>query len=82
MKDVSKEGRTVLFVSHNLHAVRKLCHSAILLEDGMMVKRGDIDNVLTIYTQKTQIQFPVVDLPPAINNEPIFGKRLRFFNES
>ena len=82
MKDVSKEGRTVLFVSHNLHAVRKLCHSAILLEDGMMVKRGDVDNVLTFYTQKTQIQSPIVDMPPAINNEPIFGKRLRFFNES
>jgi len=81
MRDVSKEGRTVLFVSHNLHAVRKLCRSAILLEDGMMVKEGEVNEVLSNYMKNTYIETPTVDLPPAENNDPIFGKRLHFFNK-
>ena len=81
MQSVSKSGRTILFVSHNLHAVRKLCQRAILLENGMMIMEGDIDQVLTSYTQKKHKQAPKVDLPPAENSEPIFGKRLQFFNK-
>src|SRR5438093_8238953 len=34
MRDVSRGGRTVLFVSHNMGAVQSLCHSAIFLEAG------------------------------------------------
>ncbi|MDA8235877.1 MAG: polysaccharide ABC transporter ATP-binding protein [Clostridia bacterium] len=37
MKDVGKEGRTVLFVSHNLTAIRTLCTRAILLRQGMII---------------------------------------------
>ncbi|MFL0682742.1 MAG: ABC transporter ATP-binding protein [Algoriphagus aquaeductus] len=36
MKDVSKEGRTVLFVSHNLEAIKGLCSRTILLENGQV----------------------------------------------
>ena len=81
MRNVSREGRTVLFVSHNLHAVRKLCRSTILLEDGMMVKEGEVDQVLAYYMKNNYTETPVVDLPPAENNEPIFGTRLQFFNK-
>ena len=50
MKDVSfSEGRTVLFVSHNMSAVRKLCHTGILLEDGMIKYSGKIDDVVDRY---------------------------------
>lgn len=37
MKDVASSGRTILFVSHNLGAIRRLCTTAILLEGGKMV---------------------------------------------
>ncbi len=40
MEHVAKEGRTVLFVSHNMAAIQALCHRAILLEHGS-VKSGD-----------------------------------------
>jgi lipopolysaccharide transport system ATP-binding protein len=40
MGDVVKEGRTVLFVSHNMHAVQKLCEAAHLLEQGRIVSSG------------------------------------------
>ncbi|SVC66800.1 uncharacterized protein METZ01_LOCUS319654, partial [marine metagenome] len=71
MQSVSKSGRTILFVSHNLHAVRKLCQRGVLLENGVMIMEGDIDQVLTSYTQKKHKQAPKVDLPPAENSEPI-----------
>jgi lipopolysaccharide transport system ATP-binding protein len=41
MRDVTREGRTVLFVSHNLGAVRSLCPRALVLEKGKLVFDGD-----------------------------------------
>jgi len=49
MGDVAKEGRTVLFVSHNMVAVRKLCPSAILLERGCITAEGPTDRVVARY---------------------------------
>ncbi|MDD4747685.1 MAG: ABC transporter ATP-binding protein [Salinivirgaceae bacterium] len=44
MKDVSKgTGRTVLFVSHNMAAVKSLCKTGILLKDGCINEIGEID---------------------------------------
>lgn len=45
----SKEGRTVLFVSHNMTALQSLCKRAILLEKGTIVKEGQSDEVVTCY---------------------------------
>ena len=50
MQDVSKgEGRTVLFVSHNMTAVKSLCKHGIILKNGMVDLIGDIDSVVTAY---------------------------------
>lgn len=50
MGDISKsEGRTVLFVSHNMAAVRKLCNKSILLENGMKTIEGNSNIVLDKY---------------------------------
>ncbi|MEN8900503.1 MAG: ABC transporter ATP-binding protein, partial [Nonlabens sp.] len=50
MQDISSEqGRTVLFVSHNLAAVQSLCSRGILLEDGKVVFEGDIDSIVKTY---------------------------------
>ena len=50
MQDVSKgEGRTVLFVSHNMAAVRSLCTRGILLEKGEVVFDGTIDDAIHRY---------------------------------
>jgi len=53
MQDISKgEGRTVLFVSHNMDAVRQLCTKGILLEHGKVKHKGNIDTVLNLYNLK------------------------------
>jgi lipopolysaccharide transport system ATP-binding protein len=49
MKDVSGQGRTVLFVSHNIQAVRNLCTRAIYLEHGELRKTGKVDEILADY---------------------------------
>ncbi|MBC7913735.1 MAG: ATP-binding cassette domain-containing protein [Pyrinomonadaceae bacterium] len=50
MEDVSKnQGRTVLFVSHNIAAVKRLCTSAMLLEKGRPKLIGSVDSVIEAY---------------------------------
>lgn len=50
MNDVSKgEGRTVLFVSHNMGSVRQLCNSGILLENGNIKNIGGINSCISSY---------------------------------
>ena len=50
MKDVSKgEGRTVLFVSHNMESIRSLCKHGVLLENGMVKLQGPVDDVVNTY---------------------------------
>ncbi len=60
MQDVSKgEGRTVLFVSHNMASIRQLCKSGILLNNGTIETSGNINDVVTHYLsgQKTLNDF-------------------------
>ena len=50
MKDVSQgEGRTVLFVSHNMASIRQLCKTGILLDKGSIEKMGDVNEVVESY---------------------------------
>ena len=50
MQDVSRgEGRTVLFVSHNMAAVRSLCSRGIVLDQGQMVFDGEVNDAITHY---------------------------------
>ena len=50
MQDVSKgEGRTVLFVSHNMESIQNLCTKGILLDNGSIVKSGGIEDVVNYY---------------------------------
>ena len=54
MEDVGHAGRTVLFVSHNLAAVTRLCSRAILLEDGKIVADGPAETVVKRYLNAGQ----------------------------
>lgn len=52
--DMFDEGVTVLFVSHSLAQVKRLCNKAILLEKGKIIASGDIEEVSKIYEEKTK----------------------------
>ena len=49
MKAVSGEGRTVLFVSHNMAAIQSLCSTAIVLSNGMNIFKGNVNEAINIY---------------------------------
>ena len=49
MGDVAKEGRTVLFVSHNMAAVESLCSSCLLIRNGRLDVKADASEVVTRY---------------------------------
>jgi lipopolysaccharide transport system ATP-binding protein len=52
MGDVSKQGRTIIFVSHNMTALRSLCSRAIWLNAGSVVDDGDAATVIDHYLQR------------------------------
>jgi lipopolysaccharide transport system ATP-binding protein len=53
MQDVSRGGRTVLFVSHNLAAVRALCSRAVWLDQGRVAFDGDVESCVDKYQAQT-----------------------------
>jgi len=62
MKDISiGEGRTVLFVSHNMAAVKNLCTSGIVLENGMIVFEGSSDEAVKNYI-KASVNLAIIPL--------------------
>src|SRR6185369_4306995 len=52
MGEVAKEGRTVIFVSHNMTAIRSLCQRAIWLDNGEILESGQTNRVILNYIQK------------------------------
>ena len=65
MKDVSGQGRTILFVSHNMSAVQSLCTRAIMLRDGTIVMDGETTTVLENYFYiKNEVKSnPIQEIP-------------------
>lgn len=62
MRDVSEQGRTVLFVSHNMTAVNSLCSNCIFLKNGQIVSIGGTEKIVNEYlssevTNRTSIQW-------------------------
>lgn len=51
MQDVAGEGKTVLFVSHNLAAVQRLCNRGVVLQAGQVVKDGTVDEAISSYME-------------------------------
>jgi lipopolysaccharide transport system ATP-binding protein len=49
MQDVGNEGRTVLFVSHNMAAITRLCPRVILLDEGRLKKDGAAEEIVSAY---------------------------------
>jgi len=64
MEDVAQYGRTVLFVSHNMSAISRLCKRGIWLDDGLVAEDGPVDKVIQAYmfSGATEIE-PVIEYP-------------------
>jgi lipopolysaccharide transport system ATP-binding protein len=63
MKDVSEQqGRTVLFVSHNLGAVQRLCTQGILMENGCLTFSGGVQDTIDIYMKNLHDHVSTIDI--------------------
>ena len=58
MQDVSTGGRTVLFVSHNLGAINRLCNRCLLLDAGHLIASGETANVVQTYMTSGLVERP------------------------
>ena len=79
MQDVSRgEGRTVLFVSHNMDSMLNLCNKGILLENGLVKYKGDIQSTVSEYLENSK------NLAEYVNNKsphPFFISHVKLVNE-
>jgi lipopolysaccharide transport system ATP-binding protein len=75
MGDVTKgEGRTILFVSHNMTAIKELCNTGILLNQGQLVYNGNILDTIVEYQKNSETQNKYIHEGPietALGNENI-----------
>lgn len=64
------EGRTVLFVSHNMASVRQLCQNGILLERGLIRHFGNIEKIINMYIEDTLLSQSIhpISLVPISSN--------------
>ncbi|MDY6970310.1 MAG: ABC transporter ATP-binding protein, partial [Spirochaetota bacterium] len=76
MHDISKKGRTILFVSHNLAAVQSLCTRTILLHQGRLIFDGAVDKALDLYLQTVQQTLEELSLEERKDRKG--GKSFRF----
>lgn len=57
MKKVATEdGRTVLYVSHNMSTIRQLCSRCIVLDQGKIIFSGEVDEAIAIYTSRNSVE--------------------------
>lgn len=53
MESMTKQGRTILFVSHNLTAIENLCSKAIYVDHGKIIKEGEANKIIGLYLKST-----------------------------
>ena len=76
MGDISKSGRTILFVSHNMPAVKSLCSKGIFLENGTVKYYGTVNESINQYLSKDEIENKNLELISnrSGNKKVIFSK--------
>ena len=59
MREAAKEqGRTVLYVSHNMNTIRRLCDRCVVMDEGKIIFDGDVEKAIEIYTAVTPQKLP------------------------
>jgi lipopolysaccharide transport system ATP-binding protein len=83
MDEVSRnEGRTVLFVSHNMGAVERLCSKAVLLKDGLMFKLGNTQVIIKDYLSlSSEASTDFVNQTTGNQLKPLWFKRIYLAND-
>ena len=85
MRDVNKKGRTILFVSHNMQAITRICDRAIWIKDGVIAADGEANDVVGTYlnsqleTSSSKVWNTLEDAP---GNDIAKLRSVRLINEN
>jgi lipopolysaccharide transport system ATP-binding protein len=85
MQDISRSGRTILFVSHNMPAITRLCSRAVLIGEGRVLEDGPADRVVARYLSSelgTEAQRHWPDLAEAPGNDGVRLRSVRVIDET
>lgn len=78
MSDVaSTDGRTVLYVSHNMSTIRQLCTRCVVLDQGRVIFDGNVEDAIAVYMNTTDVNIVHYDLAKVPRMTGSAGKRLR-----
>ena len=81
LNSISKEGRTVLFVSHNFAAIESLCNTAILLEKGKLILQGSVMDVFNNYNSNYKMSsrtFNLLDIERTEHAQQLIFSKIVF----
>lgn len=77
MQDIAKgDGRTVLFVSHNMASIQNLCTRVLVLENGTIIYNGDTSDAINFYYKRSQYFFNNIVIND-VRRAKAHGKELR-----
>lgn len=85
MRDIRQQGRTILFVSHDMTAITRLCKRVVLLENGRVACDGEPSEVVNRYLRSTFKTGPLrewVDAAEAPGDDVVRLRRVRVHNEN
>lgn len=86
MREVAEnEGRTVLYVSHNMNTIRQLCDRCIVLEKGKIIYNGKVEEAIQIYlgskmNSDSHVELVSLKRDPEFSNHPITMQSLEAIN--
>jgi len=82
MNEITKsKGRTILFVSHNMGAIRQLCEKTLVLNKGSVVNFTETEKAIAIYLSKTKSEKIIIP-PKNTNREEFKIKKIEFKNNT
>ncbi|KQT34355.1 ABC transporter ATP-binding protein [Methylophilus sp. Leaf414] len=82
MEDVSRQGRTLIFVSHNMAAVETLCNRAVLLSGGKIVEEGETRKIVESYSRTWRQETSLDDRHDRSGTGQVRIKSISIQNES
>ena len=78
MSDVAnQDGRTVLYVSHNMSTIRQLCTRCVVLDKGKVIFDGDVEQAIAVYMDTTDVNVVHYELADVARMTGGAGKRFR-----
>lgn len=74
---VTEEGKTVLYVSHNMNTIRELCSRCIVLDHGHLVFDGNVEDAIALYMGDKDISAAHIDIDSMERPNERYGTRVR-----